>query len=188
MSQQGAPQSKPPPTPVTSAVARPPAGPSPLPKPSAVRANGLAEKISGEFKAVRIEYAKEKRLKLTVAPGEIRAVATFVKDALGFDHISAVSGVDWISKNEFEVVYFVGSVSRPGLEDFIVAVAERVARDNPVVPSLIEVWPGADYQERETHEMFGINFQGHPNQGHLLLPEDWNDLPPLRKDYVSPGR
>jgi len=99
-----------------------------------------------------------------------------------------VSGVDWISKNEFEVVYFVGSVSRPGLEDFIVAVAERVARDNPVVPSLIEVWPGADYQERETHEMFGINFQGHPNQGHLLLPEDWNDLPPLRKDYVSPGR
>ena len=98
-----------------------------------------------------------------------------------------MSGVDWIAKNELEVVYFVGS-SAKGKEDFVVAVAERVARDNPVVPTLIDVWRGAEYHERETHEMFGLNFQGHPNQSHMFLPEDWSDLPPLRKDYVSPGR
>ena len=128
-----------------------------------------------------------KRLKVTTTPEKVKGVAYFVRDELGFEHISAVSGVDWIAKNELEVVYFVGSV-KPGWEDFVVAVAERVARDNPVVNTLIEVWPGAEYHERETHEMFGINFQGHPDQSHLLLPEDWNDLPPLRKDYVSPGR
>jgi len=131
---------------------------------------------------------RERRLKVTATAATIKDVCIFVRDELGFDHISTVSGVDWIAKNEFEVVYFVGSLSKPGLEDFILAVAERVPRDDPVVPTLIDVWPGALYNERETHEMFGINFMGHPNQGHLLLPEDWSDLPPLRKDYVSPGR
>ncbi len=148
----------------------------------------MAGKISSRFPEVKIDYIREKRLKVTTSPATIREVATFVRDDLGFDHISVVSGVDWIAKNEFEVVYFIGSVSRPGLEDFVVAVAERVPRENPIVPTLIDVWVGVDYQERETHEMFGINFQGHPDQSHILLPEDWNDLPPLRKDYISPGR
>jgi NADH-quinone oxidoreductase subunit C len=127
------------------------------------------------------------RLKVTTTPAHIHELGLFARDTLGFDHISTVSGVDWIAKDELEVEYFVGS-STPGQEDFILALSERVARDNPVVPTLIDVWRGAEYHERETHEMFGINFQGHPDQRHILLPEDWNDLPPLRKDYVSPGR
>jgi NADH-quinone oxidoreductase subunit C len=135
----------------------------------------------------KLEYATEKRVKVSIPAGKAAQAAVFVRDSLGFDHISAVSGVDWIAKNEFEVIYFVGSF-RPGFEDFVFCISERVPRDDPVVQSLISVWPGAEYQERETHEMFGINFQGHPSQAHLLLPEDWNDLPPLRKDYVSPGR
>jgi NADH-quinone oxidoreductase subunit C len=157
-------------------------------KPEPIRAKELASEILLKFPGAKVDYTREKRLKVTISPSSIRDLATFVRDVLRFDHISTVSGVDWISNNEFEVVYFIGSVSRPGYEDFIIAIAERVARDEPVVPSLVDVWPGADYHERETHEMFGINFQGHPNQKHLLLPEDWNDLPPLRKDYVSPGR
>jgi NADH:ubiquinone oxidoreductase subunit C len=130
---------------------------------------------------------KERRLKVTVSSAKIKDVGTFARDSLGFDHISAVSGVDWIANNQLEVVYFVGS-TKQGWLDFVLAVAERIPRDDPVVPTLIGVWPGAEFHERETHEMFGINFQGHPNQNHILLPEDWNDLPPLRKDYVSPGR
>jgi NADH:ubiquinone oxidoreductase subunit C len=136
---------------------------------------------------VKVDWMKVGRLKVTTTPLRIKEVGLFVRDALGFDHISTVSGVDWIAKNELEVVYFVGSTT-PGQEDFVLGLSERVARDDPVVPTLIDVWKGADYSERETHEMFGINFQGHPSQAHLYLPEDWNDLPPLRKDYVSPGR
>ena len=129
-----------------------------------------------------------KRLKVTVPPDTIRDAALCLRDQLGFGHITSVAGVDWIASDEFEVVYFVDAPTRPGLEDFVIALAERVKRDDPVVQSLVDVWTGAEYHERETHEMFGINFRGHPNQKHLLLPEDWNDLPPLRKDYVSPGR
>ena len=171
--------------------AAPPAAPprpaAPTPKPEPVRAKGFADQITAKHPDVKVEWMKERRLKVSATPQQIKEVGLFVRDALGFDHISTVSGVDWIAKNELEVVYFVGS-TRQGQEDFVLAVAERVARDNPVVPTLIEVWKGADYMERETHEMFGINFQGHPSQAHLYLPEDWNDLPPLRKDYVSPGR
>jgi NADH-quinone oxidoreductase subunit C len=153
-----------------------------------VRAKELAAKITEAFPDTMVDYARERRLKVSTVPTRIRGIALFTRDRLGFDHISTVSGVDWIAKNEFEVVYFVGTVSKPGYEDFVVALAERVARDDPVVPSLIEVWPGADYHERETHEMFGINFRGHPSSAHLILPEDWSDMPPLRKDYISPGR
>ena len=74
------------------------------------------------------------------------------------------------------------------MKDFVIAIAERPKRDNPVVQSLVDVWPGVEYHERETYEMLGVNFQGHPELKHLLLPEDWSDLPPLRKDYNSPGR
>ena len=148
----------------------------------------MAAAIAQRFPSVKVDYTRERRLKVTTSPAEVKDVALFARDNLGFDHISAVSGVDWITSNEFEIVYFVGSVSKPGYEDFVIAVAERVARDDPVVPTLIGVWPGAEYHERETHEMFGINFKGHPSNAHLILPEDWNDLPPLRKEYVSPGR
>ena len=158
------------------------------PQPEPTRTKELAASISATFPGITVDYVRMKRLKVTTSPDKIRDVAIFVKDELGFDHISCVSGTDWIAKNEIEVIYFIGSISKPGLEDIIIALAERPKRDSPVVPSLIDVWTGVDYHERETHEMLGVNFQGHPNLKHLLLPEDWNDLPPLRKDYVSPGR
>jgi NADH-quinone oxidoreductase subunit C len=186
MSQAKAPQPQAAPQRPTAAQTTP--SPTPQFKPEPVRARELAARITASFPDTKVEYMKERRLKVSTTPPRIRDLALFVRDQLGFDHISAVSGVDWITKNEFEVVYFVGAVSKPGYEDFVIAIAERVARDNPVVPTLVDVWLGADYHERETREMFGINFQGHPSSAHLLLPEDWNDMPPLRKDYVSPGR
>ncbi len=172
--------------PPTKPVA-PVAAPS-VPKPEPIRAKELAGHINARFPSVKVDYMREKRLKVSTTPTLVKELALFVRDELGFDHLKTVSGVDWIAKNEFEVVYFVGSLSKPGFEDFIIAMAERVPRDDPSVPSLIDVWLASDYNERETHEMFGINFQGHPNQAHLFLPEDWTDIPPLRKDYVSPGR
>lgn len=113
--------------------------------------------------------------------------ALFLRDELGFDHILAVSGTDYMAKKEIEVVYFVASL-KEGQTDLVAALAERTPRDSPVVPSLVEFWPGAEYHERETFEMLGVKFDGHPDLRGILLPEDWHDIPPLRKDYVSPGR
>jgi NADH-quinone oxidoreductase subunit C len=156
--------------------------------PRLIRTKELAEQIKHHFPDYVIDYIKEKRLKVTISQEKIKELAFFARDSLGFDHISCVSGTDYISKNEIEIIYFVQCISRQGYEDFILAIAERPKRDNPVVQSLVDVWPGAEYHERETYEMLGVNFRGHPELKHLLLPEDWSDLPPLRKDYNSPGR
>jgi len=140
------------------------------------------------FPAARVDYVRPKRVKVTVSPDTIKQAALFVRDELGFDHIGTVSGTDYIEKGEMEVIYFVGSVSKADQADLQVCLAERVKRDALAVPSLVEVWLGAEYHERETYEMLGIDFQGHPDLRKLLLPEDWSDIPPLRKDYTSPGR
>ncbi|MGD1054845.1 MAG: NADH-quinone oxidoreductase subunit C [Nitrososphaerales archaeon] len=172
------------------AAAPPAAQPRPpvQPEPEPARAKELASKIASKFPDVKVDYMREKRLKVTAPSARIKELALMVRDELGFDHPSAVSGVDWIAKNEIEVIYFISSASQAGYRDFVVALAERIPRENPVAPSLIDVWTGVEYHEREGQEMLGINFDGNPYKGHFLLPEDWNDMPPLRKDYVSPGR
>lgn len=161
---------------------------APATPPPPTRATELSNRVKERFPDIVVDSMKEKRLKITTSSQKMRDVALFVRDALAFDHISCVSGTDYIGKNEIEIIYFVGNLSQPELKDFVIAIAERPKRDNPVVQSLVDVWPGVEYHERETYEMLGVNFQGHPELKHLLLPEDWSDLPPLRKDYNSPGR
>ena len=141
----------------------------------------------GRFPSVRLDHARPRRLKVTVPVDLMKDVALFSRDKLSFNHIATVSGTDYMAKGEIEVIYFVGSVQE-GEEDLVIAIAERVKRDEAVVPSLVGVWPGAELHERETYEMLGVKFEGHPDLRRLLLPEDWNEIPPLRKDYVSPGR
>jgi NAD(P)H-quinone oxidoreductase subunit J len=58
-------------------------------------------------------------------------------------------------------------------------------RENPRVPSVYWIWKAADWQERESYDMYGIHYEGHPNLKRLLMPEDWKGWP-LRKDYISP--
>jgi NADH:ubiquinone oxidoreductase subunit C len=184
--------SSPPPPPVSAGpvAPAPPATPATTAaaSPLASRTKALADKIVERFPSTRVDYVREKRVKVTVAPDQIKAVALFVRDVLGFDHLNVVGGTDYMQQKEFEVIYFVGSISTPGQQDLVVQLAERVKRDEPNVPSLADVWVASEYHERETFEMLGIQFEGHPDLRRLLLPEDWNDIPPLRKDYNSPGR
>ena len=165
----------------------PPAAP-PVPPELPPRTKEIRDKIAQRLPGARVDYVRARRIKLTVAPSSLKQSALFLRDELGFDHISLVGGTDYPATNDIEVVYFVGSPLAPGQADFVVLLAERVPRDSPSAPSLCEVWPGAEYHERETFEMLGVNFAGHPDLRRLLLPEDWDDIPPLRKDYTSPGR
>src|SRR5439155_25880083 len=144
------------------------------PPPQPAKTQPLADAIVQKFPGTSVDYVREKRLKVTTTPEKIKEVALFVRDELGFDHISCVSGTDWIAKNEIEVIYFVGAVSKPGYEAIIVALAGRSKRDNPSFPTLIGVWPGAEYQEREAHEMLGVEFSGLANMKKLRVTEEWN--------------
>jgi NADH-quinone oxidoreductase subunit C len=93
--------------------------------------------------------------------------------------LEMVTGVDWIKEGQFEVIY---DYSYPGGQLFRVVVRARVDRNNPDIPTVCHVYGGANWHERETWEMLGINFVGHPQLEHFLLPED-ADFYPLRKDF-----
>lgn len=158
------------------------------PAPPDARTKAIADKVVAAFPSAKVDYVRERRVKVTVTPAEVRAVALLLRDSLGFDHPNMVGGTDYPQQGEFEVIYFVGSAGAPGQEDLVFQLAERVKKDVSAVPSLVEVWAGVDLHERETFDMLGVRFEGHPDLRRILLPEDWDDIPPLRKDYTSPGR
>ena len=107
-------------------------------------------------------------------------IATFLRDEpeLDFAMLSWIAGVDWLPREpRFEVVYGLLSLSRAAR----LTLKVRVPESNAKVPSLVGVWPTADWHERETYDFYGIEFTGHPDLRRILLPEDWVGWP-LRKD------
>jgi len=105
---------------------------------------------------------------------------------LGFDHTVSVSGVDRPDEKKIEVLYFLSSYSRDDLKRIVLSLRVKADRENPSLPSLTPIWASADLFEREAYEMFGVNFEGHPNLRKLLLQDNWDGPPPLRKDLKIP--
>ncbi len=98
---------------------------------------------------------------------------------LDFALLNSITAVDYI--DHFEVVYHITSMSHN--KSAILKVRCGEGRIGPVVPSVFEVWQGADYQEREAWDLMGIKFEGHPNHKRIML---WDEFPghPLRKDFL----
>ncbi len=95
--------------------------------------------------------------------------------------IESITGVDWIKEGQIEIIY---DFSRYDFDTCRVVIRTRIDRTNPVVPTLTEIYAGANWHERETHDFFGIKFDGHPHLIPLLLPED-ADFHPLLKDFKA---
>jgi NADH-quinone oxidoreductase subunit C len=118
-----------------------------------------------------------------VAPERVAEVAAVLRDdeALRFDCLSNLGGVDYPKQGHIQIVYHLFSyVHRHA---FVLKV--NAHRDDPVVPSLAGVWSTADWQEREVFDLLGVRFEGHPDLRRILMPEDWPGHP-LRKDFVEP--
>lgn len=99
--------------------------------------------------------------------------------SLNFDQLVSITGIDYPSEKSIVCAYHLASTSGKKL----IEVKTSTKRNEGVIPSVMNSYPNADWFEREIHEMFGLNFEGNPNMGRLLLPEDWNQGFPLRKDF-----
>lgn len=119
---------------------------------------------------------------LVVAPDKLVEVAAALRDELGFNYLSSVTGVDLMEENKLEAVYHIYSIEKGGSA---VVLHAQTDRSNPIIPSLVPVWPGADFQEREAYDMMGIHFDGHPDLRRILLWDGFNGFP-LRKDWREP--
>ncbi|MDR9402417.1 MAG: NAD(P)H-quinone oxidoreductase subunit J [Halothece sp. Uz-M2-17] len=103
----------------------------------------------------------------------------------GFNYLQCQGGYDAGPGKELVSFYHLVKVSDNADSTEEVRIKVFLPRDNPHVPSVYWIWKAADWQERETYDMFGIVYDGHPNLKRLLMNEDWVGWP-LRKDYVSP--
>lgn len=116
-------------------------------------------------------------------PSALLRVAECVKTDLSFDLIIDVLGVDMYRPDQrFEVVYLVYSLARKAYLHLKVRIDEERAE----VPTVTGIWPGANWDEREVYDMFGIVFTGHPDLRRLYMPEDF-EYHPLRKDFPLMG-
>jgi NADH-quinone oxidoreductase subunit C len=172
--------------PPATAAAAPPAKKEPEPP---AFEKGLAQQLTTRFgDAVKILYIKPLRIKAMVEPSNLVEVATFLRDTMGYDHAESASGTDYPKDKQIEVDYHLGSYTRDDLLAHVMVLASRTNRDDARMPSLINVYKSVEYHERETFEMLGVYFEGHPRNERFLLPEDWADIPPLRKDFRIKGR
>ena len=150
---------------------------------------GLVSELSSRFgDKIKASYIRPLRIKIYVDPANIVEVASFLRDSMGFDHAESVAGTDYPKDNQIEVVYHLGSYSRMDLGAHILLLATRTNRDDARLPTLINIYKSVEYHERETFEMLGVYFEGHPRNERFLLPEDWADIPPLRRDFRIKGR
>jgi NADH-quinone oxidoreductase subunit C len=177
---------------------------------------GVLEAIRAALPSAGVEVQKNPgpcaQDSLAVSANDARAVAEFLRDSLGYDFCSNVSGVDWPARKVKEEVVHKESVE--GVESDVKEIVEREIpgyleavyhlysiakksgpltvrvrtgdRKNSVtIPSLTPVWKSADFQEREAFDLFGIHFEGHPDLRRILMWDEFADFP-MRKDYVPP--
>lgn len=117
---------------------------------------------------------------VTVPAARIVEVSRVLREELGYDLLSNLTAVD--RPDAFEVVYHLYSIADPAPP---LALKVRLAdKADPRLPSVTSVWEGANFQEREVYDLFGIVFEGHPRLERILL---WEGFPghPLRKDFVN---
>jgi len=119
---------------------------------------------------------------VTVGKERIREIMLFLHDTaeLQFQFLSDICGVDYMGKKEprFEVVYHLYSLPNRAA----IRIKAQVPENDPAIDSVVAVWAGANWRERECYDMFGIKFKDHPDLRRLLMPDDWDGFP-LCKDY-----
>lgn len=138
-----------------------------------------------------VVWSRGQKVLLVGRADYLKVMKALVADT--FDMLVDLTGVDYLSMpgrrpgagvaaERFEVVVNLLSIQRRER----LRVRVQVPESDPVIPSLFDVHPGAEAHERETYDMFGVVFDGHPDLTRILMPEDWAGHP-LRKDY-DPGR
>jgi NADH:ubiquinone oxidoreductase subunit C len=132
-----------------------------------------------------VEVTDDRRLDATVADDAAieDVLATFKRD-LGISHLITITGVD--AGDDIDVLYHLlryGDLEDGDLSEGVeVTLRLAVPKDDPVVPTVTDVIPGATLYERELMDMLGVEVAGHPNPERFLLPDDWEGGAPLRTD------
>ena len=143
-------------------------------------ANSIIKALSPRFPDVYyVRKESDIRIAANVKPAFVKEVCQFLKEELSFGHLCCEFGVDYPDRNEIEVIYVIGSYEHP----VVLTMKSILPRDNPEIESVVPVYWNANWYERETHELFGVQYLNHPDLRPLVLPEELYGKWPLRKDF-----
>ena len=149
-------------------------------------AESLLKKFPDAVRALEVDTARGE-VSVSIQASHLLDFARYLRDAPGasFNHLTDICSVDYPEDQErFEMVYHLHSLSlRQRLR-----VKARVPEDRPSIASVTGIWKGAEFLEREVYDMMGITFTGHPDLRRILMPEDYAEGFPLRKDFPAEGR
>ncbi len=136
----------------------------------------FADKLTGPLRQ------RHDQTEIRIGPADLTEVMTALHDEpeLAFVVLADLAGVD--TGDHMQVVYHLWSATTP---DWLRVIADGLPRDNPRIPSLTGLWPGAEWMERETYDMFGIIFEGNRDLRRIYMPPDYTSFP-LRKDFYLP--
>jgi NADH-quinone oxidoreductase subunit C len=155
--------------------------------PAGTSPKDIAEKIKEKFPEQVVDVAEFRdQVSVIIKKGQSAAILGYLHDdpLLSFDHLQDLTAVDYLNKKDvrFEVVYNLYSIKY----HHAIRIRAQVPENDPNISSVVSIWEGANWHERECFDMFGINFVGHPDLRRILMPEDWEGHP-LRKDYPLAG-
>ncbi len=139
-----------------------------------------------------VEIYSTNRIRIRIHVNDVLDIMQFIASELKFTSLEAISGVDY--ETYFEVVYHL---DRWDGDATVIQVHVKIEdRENPIIPSITDIWGSANWHERELFDLFGIKVENHPNLKRLLLPEEWDEyehkhiseLHPMRRDYQLPEK
>ncbi|KFZ27368.1 MAG: NADH-quinone oxidoreductase subunit C [Candidatus Izimaplasma bacterium HR2] len=134
--------------------------------------------VESKFKVLSTEVLDKYQVSFEVKKEDVHSLLSLLKTS-GWIQLSYLSAVDWPNDNEFELVYIVFNWDKA----VHIQIRCRLDRETASMNSILPIFPGCKYYEREAHEFFGIKFPGNPDHEKQLILEEWDDIPPLRKDF-----
>ena len=136
--------------------------------------------ISAKFPDAKPDPSPSNIAVMIIPLADFRPLMEFLKTdkAMDFDYPMCQTAVDWPEQNKITPIYHLYSMS----QDHKLAIKCELDRNSPKIPTVSDLWAGCEWFERETYDMYGVEFENHPDLRRIMMTDDWVGFP-LRKDY-----
>jgi NADH-quinone oxidoreductase subunit C len=141
----------------------------------------IFQKLQGKFSGAVEKLDTKPDPAIKVDPKQIHGIVRFLKEECQFETFTSASGLDYPKTSQLAVLYHLHSYTHK----LLVGLKAYLPREGASIRSLVDLYKGANWQEREIYDLFGIKFEGHPDLRRVLMPEDWVGHPML-KDFQTP--
>ncbi|BDU50725.1 NADH-quinone oxidoreductase subunit C [Haliovirga abyssi] len=140
--------------------------------------NKIIEDIKSKYNVLNIEQPTKQQVSFDFESRDIHAILAYLK-SIGWNQLTFLTCVDFIDDKEFQLVFILMNWET----GITIQVRTRLDREKPLFKTIVPIFPGAKFYERDVHEFFGVEFEGNEDSKKGLFLELWDDIPPMRKDF-----